>query len=259
MNLGDKLEKVDSPKEIIDGIVEARKKLMMGFKGNKNVSEKKFKEAVKPTLFTFSLSGEPTIYPHLGEMINEVRKRKAVSFLVTNGQNPESIKKLEKENALPTQLTVSCNTGNEKLFKIWHNSKNKDGWERFNETLDLMKKLEGKTRRVVRLTLVKVGKEDGKFKDLTNMSDENVLEYVGLIRKAEPDFIHVKGFMSVGYSRERMGYDKMPWHYEVKRFAEKLAKELKKDGYKILGEEKRSCVVVLGKNKRGMKINFKKV
>ena len=75
MNLGTKLSKVDEPKEILDGIVEARKKLLMGFKGNKNVSRKKFIEACNPILFTFSLSGEPTLYPKLGEMIKEVRKR----------------------------------------------------------------------------------------------------------------------------------------------------------------------------------------
>ncbi|MEI7513650.1 MAG: radical SAM protein, partial [bacterium] len=124
MNFGSCLnkEEIDDPKEIIDKIVEARKKLLMGFKGNKNVDAKKFKEALEPTLFTMSLSGEPTIYPRLAEMIKEIRKRKAVSFLVTNGQNPQAIAKLKKENALPTQLTVSMNAPNEKLFKVWHRS-----------------------------------------------------------------------------------------------------------------------------------------
>ena len=78
------------------------------------------------------------------------------------------------------------------------------------------------------------------------MSEKNIKEYVELIKKAEPDFVHVKGFMSVGFARERMGYDKMPWHYEVRRFAESLVKELGK-GWKVLDEEKRSCVLVLGR------------
>ena len=108
------------------------------------------------------------------------------------------------------------------------------------------------------MTLVKVGKEKGKFKDLTNMSDENVLEYADLIRKTEPDFIHVKGFMSVGYSRERMGYDKMPWHHEVKGFVKKLIKSLGK-GWKVLGEEERSVVVLIGKSKKGLKIDMGRV
>ncbi len=266
MNLGSCLneKEVDDPKEILEKIIEARKKLLMGFKGNKNVDPKKFAESLEPTLFTMSLSGEPTIYPKLSGLIKEIRKRKAVSFLVTNGQNPDAIAKLDKENALPTQLTVSMNAPNEKLFTAWHRSTNKDAWEKFNRTLDLMKKLKGKVRRALRMTLVKKGETKNKnkeFNDISNMEDENVEEYAKLIKKAQPDFIHVKGFMSVGYARDRMGYDKMPWHKEVKEFAEKLVntKMLSEDGYKVLDEEERSCVVVLGKNKKDMKINWKKI
>lgn len=260
MNLGTRLNEADDPKEIIDGIIEERKKLLMGFKGNKNVSEKKFNEALNPTLFTMSLSGEPTLYPRIGELFKEIRKRKAVSFLVTNGLNPEVIENLKKEE-LPTQITVSTNAPNEKLFKKWHRSSKKKAWERFNETLDVLKKLKGKTRRVIRLTLVKKGKDEkAKNNEMTNMAEENVKEYVKLIEKAEPNFVHIKGFMSVGYSRERFGYDKQPWHYEVKRYAEKILKELKRKDkdWKILAQEKRSNVIMLGKKKRGMKIKFPK-
>jgi len=252
MNLGTKLEKVDAPIDIIEGVVRERAKLLEGFNGNPNVSEKKFKEAIDPTLFTFSLSGEPTIYPRLGEMIKELRKRKKITFLVTNGLNPEVIEKLDKEKNLPTQITVSTNAPNEKLFKIWHRSREKNAWGKFNETVDLLRKLRGKTRRVIRLTLVKPGK-GGKFNKITNMVDENVFEYAELIRKAEPDFVHVKGFKSLGFARERMGYDKQPMDYEVKRYAESLLGELGKE-WKILGEDKRSCVVLIGKSKRGMRI-----
>lgn len=258
MNLGSHIneKEIDEPKKILDGIVEARKKLLMGFKGNKNVSEKMFNEACEPSLFTLSLSGEPTIYPRLPELIREIRKRKAISFLVTNGLNPEMLSKLDEEKSLPTQITVSCNAPNEKLFRVWHNSTKKNAWKKFNESLDVLKNLRGKTRRVFRMTLVKRG--DGKSSDLTNMADENVAEYVSLIRKTNPDFIHVKGFKSVGFARERFGYDKQPWFYEVKKYAEELLKEMEKfsetKGYKILGEDKRSCVVLLGKDKRKMKI-----
>jgi len=243
-NQGCELKEVDSPIEILDGIISARKNLLMGYKGI--VSEKKFEEAIEPELFTFSLSGEPTLYPKLGEMIGEIRKRGKISFLVTNGLNPEVLRKLRKN--LPTQLTISMNAPNKKLFNVWHRSKKKDAWKKFNESLDLLRGLKGRVRRVVRLTLVKKG--DG---GVSNMSEKNIKEYVELIKKAEPDFVHVKGFMSVGFARERMGYDKMPWHYEVKRFGESLVKELK-GGWKVLDEEERSCVLVLGKNKRMMKI-----
>ncbi len=257
MNLGAKLNIIDEPEKIINEITKARADLLMGFKGNKNVSEKKFKEAISPNIFTFSLSGEPTIYPRLGELISLIRKRNSISFLVTNGLNPEAIEKLEKENSLPTQLTISC-LPNEKLFRIWCRTTKKNAWKEFNKTLDILKNLKAKTRRVIRLTLVKSGDKKSKFKNITNMDDENIKEYAEIIKKAEPDFIHVKGFMSMGYARERMGYDKQPWHYEVKRFAENLLKQLKKfketNEYKILGEEKRSCVILLGKNKKDLKI-----
>jgi tRNA wybutosine-synthesizing protein 1 len=262
LNLGGSIpaNKIDEPKEIIKRIIRARKELLIGFKGNKKVSKKKFSDSLEPSLFTLSLSGEPTIYPKLEGLIKEIRKRKAVSFLVTNGLNPGAIEKLEREKALPTQLTVSLNAPNKKLFKIWTRSTEKNAWKSFLKTLDLLKKLKGKTRRVIRLTLVKKGRNPKKkFNNIGNMEKEHIKQYIGLIKKAEPDFIHVKGFMSVGWARERMGYDKQPWHYEVKDFAEKLADGLKKQGYKILDEEERSCVVLLGKSQKGLKINMKKV
>ena len=81
MNLGINIGKTDGPKEIIDEIIKARKKLMIGFGGDEKISKKRFKEALEPTLFTFSLSGEATLYPKLDEMIKGIRKRKAISFL----------------------------------------------------------------------------------------------------------------------------------------------------------------------------------
>ena len=106
------------------------------------------------------------------------------------------------------------------------------------------------------MTLVKEG--DG---GLSNMSEENIGEYVSLIKKANPDFVHVKGFMSVGYARDRMGYDKMPWFREVREYANKLWKSLtkltdnSKEGYEIAGEDERSCVVLLAKRGKKLKID----
>jgi len=254
MNLGTDLEEVDEPEEILDDIIQARRKLLIGFGGNKKTSKRKFKECLEPSIFTLSLSGEPTLYPKLSELIQNIRQRGAISFLVTNGLNPEAIIKLEKEKNLPTQITVSLNAPNEKLWKIWHRSSKKDGWKKLNDTLNVLKKLKEKTRRIVRLTLVKEGDEKEKLQELSNMKKEHVIQYARLIRKAEPNFIHVKGFKSLGYSRKRMGYSKQPFHEEVMEFAKKLVKELETDGYKILGQEKYSCVVVLGKNKKDMKI-----
>ncbi len=256
-NLGMKLPAIDDPKDIIEDIIKARKKLLIGFKGNTNVPKKKLEEAFNPTLFTLSLSGEATIYPRLAELIQEIKNRKAICFLVTNGLNPEKIKELEEKNSLPTQIAVSMNAPNKKLFKIWHRSKKKNAWKKFNQTLELLGKLRGKTRRVVRLTLVRKVKGKKIFSKLSNMESENLREYAKLIKKVNPNFVHVKGFMSIGYSRKRLPYEKQPWDYEVKKFAEELVEELKKNGmkgYKILGEEKRSCVFIIGKNKKNMRI-----
>lgn len=254
MNLGTKISGIDSPKKILDGIVKARKKLLMGFKGDKNVSRKKFEEALDVNFFTLSLSGEPTLYPKMPELIKEIKKRNAIAYVVTNGQNPKMLRKLEKENALPTQVVISTNAPNEKLFGIWHSSVNKDAWKRFNESLKIIGSWKGKTRRVIRLTLVREGDDFEKLKELSNMKDEHVKEYAKLIRIAKPDFIHVKGFKSLGYSRKRLGYSKQPYYEEIQEFAKKLQRELKDLGYKKLGEDERSCVVLLGKSKKGMKI-----
>ena len=263
-NLGKKMKKsdVDDPKTILDKIVKARKKLMTGHGGDKNVPRKKYLESLEPTLFTLSLSGEPTIYPKLPELIKEIRKRKAISFIVSNGQNPEMIKKLEKNKALPTQLTISMNAPNKELFQVWHNSKNRDAWKKFNQTLDIIKKLQGKTRRAIRLTLVKELHTGTKLDKITNMSDKNVKEYADLIKKADPDFIHIKGFKSLGYSRKRLQYDKQPFHPEVKDFTKKLLKELKEwdKTWKIQGEVERSCVFLLSRlNKKDLKIKKEQI
>jgi tRNA wybutosine-synthesizing protein 1 len=198
-----------------------------------------------------SLSGEPTLYPKLGEMFKEIRKRGAVSFLVTNGQNPNVIRKF-KEDEFPTQITVSTNASNKALFNKWHNSCNKDAWERFLETLDVIKSLDGKVRRVIRMTLVKEGEgETPKLNAFSNMKEEYIKEYSELILKANPDFVHIKGFKSVGYSRERMGYDKQPWFLEIKEFSSRLLEEINiKSGkkYKIGGIDERCCVVMLARN-----------
>lgn len=260
MNLGINIKKFDEPEKLIEEIIAERKKLLMGFGGRRGMDKEKLKKSFDPSLFTLSLSGEATLYPKLPELIRIIRKRNAVSFLVTNGQNPEMILKLDKENSLPTQLTLSTNAPNKKLFMQWHNSLRKDAWERFNKTISIIRRLKGKCRRCIRLTLVRVGKDEkAKLNSLTNMSDKNVFEYLKLIKKAEPDFIHVKGFTSIGCARDRMGYDKQPLFKDIRFLSKKLLIELNKNlkkekPWKILGNVERSCVVLIGKNKKEMKI-----
>ncbi len=255
LTLGDELPKdTDSPKEIIDKSIKAHKKLLLGFKklptskGKKvsRANQKKYAEAQEPMQFAISLSGEPTLYEKIGELIVELRKKGKTSFLVTNGLYPEKLKELDREKQLPTQLYISVNVPEEKMFQGFHRSTKKDGWKRLMESLEVMKGLKNKTRTIFRMNLVR---------DL-NMKEEHIKKYAQLIKKADPMFVEIKGFMSVGFARERLGYDKMPFFKEMKTFADKLAKET---GLKVLDSHENSRAFVLGKNKKDLKIKEKEV
>jgi len=253
LTLGDKISgKIDSPKKIIDGCIKAQRKLLTGFKilpnsRKKQLSKadiKKYQEAQEPMQFAISLSGEPTIYEKIGNLISGLRKRGKTSFLVINGLYPEKIKELKNKNQLPTQLYISVNTPNKELYKKFHRSSKKNAWEKLNETLEFFPKIRNKTRTVFRMNLVR---------GLNMIEPEN---YAKLIKKSNPLFVEIKGFMSVGFARKRLGYERMPTHKEVKDFSEKLVKELNSIGenYKILDEKIESRVLVLGKRKEELKI-----
>ncbi len=248
LTIGSELKgKIDSPKEIIDGCIRAQRKLLEGFnidskskkKQLSRANMKKYKEAQEPMQFAISLSGEPTTYSKIGELISELRKREKTSFLVTNGLYPEKLKELIEKKQLPTQIYISVNSPNEKMWKEFHRSTKKNGWKKLLESLELMSKM--KTRTVFRMNLVKE----------LNMDKKYIKEYSELVKIANPKFIEVKGFMSVGYSRERLGYEKMPIYEEMKKFCKALAKET---GFKFLDSHEFSRAFVLGKNKSNLKI-----
>jgi tRNA wybutosine-synthesizing protein 1 len=148
---------------------------------------------------------------------------------------------MKEKKQLPTQLYVSMNASNKRLFHVWHHSNIKDAWEKYNQTLELLGGIEKETRTVLRMTLVKN----------KNMRLEHIKEYSSLIKKAKPLFVEVKGFMSVGFSRKRLGYETMPTMKEIKDYANHLAKET---GMKILSSHEFSRIVLLGKSKSRMKI-----
>jgi tRNA wybutosine-synthesizing protein 1 len=241
LTIGDELKgKVDSPKEIIDGCIKAQRVLLSGFKGKNKIDLKKFKETQEPMQFAISLSGEPMVYEHIGGIVEELRKRGKTSFIVTNGLYPEKIKELEKKKQLPTQLYISVNAPNEEIYNKIHRSSKKDAWKKLNESLKLMSKLRNKTRTVFRMNLIL---------DM-NMTDEK--KYAEMIKKANPMFVEVKAFVCVGFSQQRIPYNKMPYHEDIIEFSKKMLKFLPE--YKILDEKKESRVLLLGKSKRDMKI-----
>src|SRR6056297_3304892 len=214
----------EPPKEIIKKSIEAQRKLLTGFKQDKNSPKKqlskanqnKLAEAQEPDQFAISLTGEPTLYPKIGEFIEELRKLNKTSFLVTNGLQPEVIKELIQKNQLPTRLYVSVNTSNNSEHINFHRSLKEDAWEKLIETLKLFPTIKKKNTTVFRINLVK---------DL-NMNDKFIPEFSDLIKSSHPDFIELKGYMSVGFARERLGYEKMPTHEEMLEWINKLEKEL---------------------------------
>jgi tRNA wybutosine-synthesizing protein 1 len=89
------------------------------------------------------------------------------------------------------------------------------------------------TRTVIRITLIK---------DI-NMFDPEA--YAELIKLAEPDYIEVKAYMHLGFSRKRLPREAMPSHDEVMDFSLKLAKHL---DYKVAEDVEVSRVVLLSKD-----------
>ena len=201
---------VDEPKEIIEHLIDERKKLLSGFGGNPKVDEKIFKDALIPSHFAISLSGEPTMYPKLPQMIKYLKslhQTKSI-FLVTNGQEPEMLEKLEKENALPTQVYLSMNAGTQEMFYKVNRPLLKDAWERFNKSLDFIAKT--KSRTVIRITLIKG----------INDADNEIPHFAKLIERANPHFVEIKSFMHVGYAIYRLNKENMLLHEEIRKWSE---------------------------------------
>jgi tRNA wybutosine-synthesizing protein 1 len=219
---------IDEPEEIVEKSIKAQRELLTGLGGVPH-SEKHLKEAMNPSNVAISLAGEPTFYEKLSALIEIFHKRDAKTFLVTNGTLPERLESLE---TLPTQLYVSLCSNSKEMMKKVQKPLIPDAWERLNKTLELFPNL--KTRKVIRLTMVK------------NLNMFEPEKYAKLIEKVSPDFIEVKAGMAVGFARlqNRIRYEDMASHDEIKEFAEKIANSI---GYEIKDEKRDSRVVLLKK------------
>ena len=89
------LHDFDDPGYILEHAIEAQKKLITGFKGDPRCDQKKWKEANEPNMLACSLSGEPTLYPKLGEFFEACHRKGITTFLVTNGTTPAALEQLE--------------------------------------------------------------------------------------------------------------------------------------------------------------------
>ena len=222
----------EEPEQIVEECISAQLKLLTGYKGHPRTDKWKLREALKPGHVAISLTGEPTLYPQLGEMIRVFHERKFTTFLVSNGTIPEALSKLGEE---PTQLYVSLCAYDEQSFLRTCRPQFPKAWTKLNETLSLLQTFKCPT--VLRLTLAR------------HLNLAHPESYARMIEKANPTYVESKAYMHVGFSRLRLGYENMPSHLEIRSFADTLAKET---GYNILDEAPNSRVVLLSRLEKAL-------
>jgi len=224
----------DDPEVVVEGCIKAQKRLVSGYKPNPKVYPNKFQEALEPKHAAISLSGEPTLYPLLGELIECFSKHSFTTFLVSNGTNPEALTQLGKE---PTQLYISLCAPDEATFKKICHPQIPDAWKKLNQTLSVLSTFKCPT--VLRLTLSR------------HLNLKNTELYSKLIENANPTYVEPKAYMHVGFSRLRLGFENMPTHKEIQEFAIQLAKQA---SYSILRDAPESRVVLLSRLEKPIKL-----
>ena len=73
-------EEYDEPREIIEAAITERKLLLSGWKGHPTIDMQKYEESLTPTMMTMSLTGEPTLYPQISELILEAKRKNMIIF-----------------------------------------------------------------------------------------------------------------------------------------------------------------------------------
>lgn len=233
-----KPENVAEPKEIMDKLMDERRNLIMGHYGDPRSDKKRLDESLKPSHYAISLSGEPTMYPKLPNLIKYLKSLKETKsiFLVTNGQEPDMIRRLQDEDALPTQLYLSTNAADYESFMRINKPKYDDSWERWNTTLDMLKDLD--TRTVLRITLIR---------DYNNQR-EMIPEFSKMLSKSSPHFVEIKSYMHIGRSINRLDYENMLDMEEVKEFSNEIVNH--SNIFSIMDESIASRIVLLQNNNR---------
>ena len=224
---------VDDPEIIVQNLLEERRKLVVGYYGKTGVNFSKLDESLFPEHYAVSLSGEPTMYPKLPELIKYLSRLKATKsiFLVTNGQEPEMLYRLANENALPTQIYLSTNASNKNLFYKINGPRHRNAWERWLQSLDFISQVN--TRTVLRFTLIR------------NFNDNPIFleDFAKLVEIGNPHFIELKSYMHIGMSTNRLEESNMLEMDEVRAFSSGLKTHL--DDYSIMDESIVSRIVVL--------------
>jgi tRNA wybutosine-synthesizing protein 1 len=223
-------EAVADPKEMVKNLMKERRRLLIGFLGNERADRCLVEEALKPTHFAISLSGEPAMYPKLPELISYIKGLKETKsvFLVTNGQEPEMLKRL-KGDSLPTQLYLSMTGYDEPSFKRISRPMFKDGWMRWLESLHTINKM--RTRTVIRFTIIR------------GLNDDDVKKVAELIGVGNPHFVEVKSYIHIGGSLSRLSKEHMLEMAEIRRYSDELLKHA--PNFEYMDEVQESRIVVL--------------
>ncbi len=187
-------------------------------------------EALYPNHAAISLDGEPLLFPKISNLVNEFRKRNMTTFIVTNGTLPENISKMD---SLPSQLYLTLPAPNEELYKKVCRPMIKNGWQKINQSLELLNSLS--TRTLVRLTAVKN----------LNLSTKLIDDYIKIIEKTNPNFFEIKGFTLQAKALsidKRIKSDKAKQDYFPEyEFLDNIAQEIeKRSGFPIIYRNKPS-------------------
>ncbi|MCX8174683.1 MAG: 4-demethylwyosine synthase TYW1 [Candidatus Micrarchaeota archaeon] len=220
----------DDAASIVDGLVRAQKDIVSGYGGNRQVGKERYEEAMEPAHAAISLAGEPAAYPFLEQMILEFHRRKMTTFLVTNGTFPQ---RLSAMRTLPTQLYVSMVAPNTEVYARAIRPMSQNLWGNYLRTLELLPLLGKRTRTVLRMTLVR------------GVNDFDLDGYARQIRKAQPHYVEVKGFVFMGGARQPqrgLSPQSMLEMDEIGAIAEKLSEA---SGYRRCEEHLPSRVVLL--------------
>ncbi|SEW20557.1 4-demethylwyosine synthase TYW1 [Halobacterium jilantaiense] len=218
----------DDPEAVVDASIRLQRKLLSGFGGNDEVPRERFEEALEPRHVAISLDGEPTLYPHLPELIEAFHDRGLTTFLVSNGTRPEVLRECD-----PTQLYVSVDAPERATFDDVVGAQEDDAWEKLVDTMDVLYEKD-ETRTVLRTTLV--GGE--------NMANPDW--YAGFFERADPDFVELKAYMHVGDSRDRLGREAMPSPERVTAFAETVQEHM--SSLPVLKTDESSRIALLARD-----------
>ena len=231
-------ENVAEPKEIVTKLMAERKRLINGYYGDSRNDTTRLDESLLPSHYAISLSGEPTMYPKLPELIKYLKSLAATRsiFLVTNGQEPDMIKELQDKDALPTQLYLSTNAADYDSFMRINKPRYNDSWERWNRTLTMLKDID--TRTVLRVTLIR------DFNNLELM----IVPFAKMFEQAMPHFIEIKSYMHIGRSTNRLEHSNMLEMDEIREYSKKIIKHA--STFEIMDESFVSRICVLQNTNR---------